>query len=144
MMSKVLQGALLVAGVLALTVVAIVAWQLIGAVRGKKQHGFPWIMVLEGSIMFSGSLYAMAIVLGRLGDQFAQRRTLEYGILFGLAAGALAYFGRATEGKTPQGQATKEEAPEGKRPLSRVLHFLSWALPIGSGLIGGAVGLGPV
>jgi hypothetical protein len=61
MMTRVLQGPLLVAGVLALTVVMIVAGQIIGAARGEKQRSFPWIMVLEGSRMFSGSVYAMAI-----------------------------------------------------------------------------------
>ena len=136
-MTKVLQGAFLVAGLLTLTVVFIGARQLIGAAHGRPHREFPTHRIVEGALLFAGSMYAMATLAGRLGERIGDIDTLLYTAVFGFAAGALAYLGQTSEGQTPD-----DRTPVGqhRRPLSRVLHFLALALPIGSGLIAGLVG----
>ena len=126
-MTVVLQGAFVVATLLSLTVMVISVRQLMVAGGERAQREFPSGMAFQGALLFCGSMYAMATVVGRLGDRIADDDTLLYAAVFGLAAGALTYFGQAPEGQFP-------------RPLSRSLRLLAFALPIGSGLVAGLVG----
>jgi len=126
-MTLVLQGAFVVATLLNMTVIVISVRQLIGVGRKREQRDFPMGMALQGALLFCGSMYLMATLVGRLGDRIADDDTFLYAAVFGLATAALAYFGQS-----PQGQ--------GRRPLSRSLRLLAFALPIGSGMIAGLVG----
>jgi len=126
-MTLALQCAFVAATLLNMTVIVISARQMIGAGRKRTQREFPTGMVFQGALLFCGSMYAMATVVGRLGDRIADDDTLLYAAVFGLSAGALAYFAQASEGQH-------------RRPLSRALRFLAYALPFGSGLIVGLVG----
>lgn len=131
-MTQILQGAFLVATLLTLAVMVISARQLIGPDRAWAQRELPMSMVVQGALLFCGSMYSVATVAGRLGDRLGDKDTLLYTAVFGLAAGALAYFGQ-----TPVGQADEGRH---RRLLARALRFLAFALPVGSGLIAGVVG----
>ena len=126
-MTLVLQGAFVVATLLNMTVIVISVRQLIGAGRKREQRDFPTGMAFQGALLFCGSMYLMATLVGRLGDRIADDDTFLYAAVFGLSAGALAYFGQASEGQR-------------RRFRSRALRFLAYALPLGSGLIAGLVG----
>ena len=127
-MTIVLQGAFVVATLLNVMVILVGIRQVVGARRGRAQHEFPTGMAVLGALLFCGSMYSMATVVGHLGDRLADDGTALYAGVFGLAAGALTYLGRASEGRH-------------RRPRSReALGFLAFALPIGSGLIAGLVG----
>ena len=124
-MTVALQGAFVVATLLNLTLVVVIVRQLVGAGR---ERDFPTGMAVLGALLFCASMYSVAIVVGHLGDRLAADDTLLYAGVFGLAAGALAYFGQASEGEHRQ------------RRSREALRFLALALPIGSGLIAGLVG----
>ena len=126
-MTLVLQCAFVVATLLNMTVIVISVRQMIGAGREQTQREFPTGMAFQGGLLFCGSMYAMASLVGLLGDRIADHNTLLYAAVFGLSAGVLAYFAQASEGQH-------------RRPLSRALRFLAYALPFGSGLIAGLVG----
>jgi len=130
-MTIVLQGAFVVAGLLMLVAIVISARALIGAGSGSERE-IQTSVVVKGALLFCGSMYTMATVLGRLGDRIGDDGTLLYAAVFGFATGALTYMGQAPAGQTPEGQR--------RRPLSRAIRFLAFALPIGSGLIAGVVG----
>jgi hypothetical protein len=126
-MTLALQGAFVLATLLNLAVVIISVRQLIGAGRGRAQREFPTGMAVQGALLFAGSMYAMATLVGRLGDQIVDADTFLYAAVFGLSAGALTYFRPASQGRR-------------RRSLSRALRFSAYALPVGSGLIAGLVG----
>ena len=126
-MTLALQGAFVVATLLNVAVVIFSVRQVIGTGRGRAQREFPTGMAVQGALLFAGSMYAMATLVGRLGDQIADHDNLLYAAVFGLSAGALTYFRPASEAKR-------------RRPLSRALRFSAYALPLGSGLIAGVVG----
>ena len=126
-MTIALQGAFVVATLLNLAVVIISVRQLTGAGRRRAQREFPTGMAVQGALLFAGSMYAMATLVGRLGDQIASHDNLLYAAVFGLSAGALTYFRPASDAQR-------------RRPLSRALRFSAYALPLGSGLIAGVVG----
>jgi len=131
-MTIVLQGAFVVAGLLMLVAIVISARALIGAGSDGSEREIRTSVVVKGALLFCGSMYTMATVLGRLGDRIGDDGTVLYAAVFGFATGALTYMGQGPEGQTPEGQR--------RRPLSRAIRFLAFALPIGSGLIAGVVG----
>jgi len=126
-MTLALQSAFVVATLLNLAVVIFSVRQVIGSGGGRAQREFPTGMAVQGALLFAGSMYAMATLVGRLGDQIADHDNLLYAAVFGLSAGALTYFRPASDAQR-------------RRPLSRALRFSAYALPLGSGLIAGVVG----